>query len=473
MKFEPYDYQKYAVEKIISTPYIALWLDMGLGKTVITLTAILDLLFNRFLISRILIVAPKKVAENTWQAEIQKWDHTRDTLRYSTVLGTQKQRIKALHTPASVYIINRENIPWLVEYYKNSWPFDMVVLDEASSFKNPQAKRFKALKCVRTRISRIVELTGTPSPNGFIDLWAQIFLLDGGTRLGRNITAYREHWFTPDKRNREQIFSYKVRKGADVEIKSILADICISMKAEDYISLPELINVDVPIQLDSSARKAYDTIERTMLLNVDETTIEAVSAGALYGKLLQLCNGAMYSEAPQFVEIHSCKLSALVETVEALNGEHAVIFYSFQHDAVRIKKALEPLKLNIVKYEDKRQEADWNARKIDILLAHPASVAYGLNLQQGGHHCIWYGVNASLELTLQANKRLHRQGQTQPVIIHRLYIEDSVEVEAIESLKDKTHAENALLNSVRARVEKIKSKRQSDTTNRKEPYNGE
>lgn len=455
-QYTPYTYQKYATDKIIALNYLALWLDMGLGKTVITLTAILDLLFNRFLVSKVLIVAPKSVAMNTWQAEIEKWDHTKNALKYSTVLGSRAKRIKALNTPASIYIINRENIPWLVDYYRNSWPFDMVVLDEASSFKNPQAKRFKALKSIRPKISRLVELTGTPSPNSMIDLWSQVFLLDGGQRLGRSISSYRDRWFAPDKRNREQIFTYKVRSGADVEIKHVLADICISMKAEDYISLPELISVDVPIKLDSDAKKSYDTIERTMLLNIDETTIEAVSAGALYGKLLQLCNGAIYDENRQVVEVHKCKLAALAEVVEALNGEHAIIYYSFQHDVPRIKNALAPLKLNVVKFVDKRQEQDWNAGKIDILLAHPASVAYGLNLQQGGHHCIWYGVNGSLELTLQANKRLHRQGQTQPVIVHRLYVDDSVETDAIKNLADKDTAERALLESVRARIERIK-----------------
>lgn len=456
MKFEPHNYQQYAINKIIELPNVALWLDMGLGKTAISLTAIKDLLFNRFLVFKVLIVAPKKVAENTWQAEIEKWDHTKDSLRYSTVLGTPAKRIKALNTPASIYIINRENLIWLVNYYKNRWPFDMVILDESSSFKNPQAKRFKALKCVRSRISRIVELTGTPSPNGLTDLWAQIFLLDGGQRLGKTIGSYRERWFVPDKRNREQIFSYKVKNGSDVEIKNILSDICISMKAEDYIELPEVINVDVPIKLDPTAKKAYSTIERTMLLQVDETTIEAVTASALYNKLLQLCNGAMYDEYHQYVEIHDCKLTTLYEYVEALNGEHAIIYYSFQHDLDRIIKILEPLQLRIVKYKDKQQELDWNAGKIDILLAHPASVAYGLNLQDGGHHIAWFGLNNSLELTLQANKRLHRQGQKFPVIVHRFYIEDSIEEDVSRNLESKDNSEQALLNSVRAYIEKVK-----------------
>ncbi|MCM1577818.1 MAG: DEAD/DEAH box helicase [Ruminococcus sp.] len=461
MKFVPHKYQQYAIDKIIELPFLALWLDMGLGKTIITLTALLDLLFNRFLVSKVLIVAPKKVAENTWQAEIAKWDHTNGVLRYSTVLGSRVQRLKALNTPASLYIINRENIPWLVDHYRNSWPFDMVVLDEASSFKNHQSKRFKALKCVRPKIRRLVELTGTPSPEGHTDLWAQIFLLDGGQRLGRNITSYRERWFTPDKRNRDVIFSYKIRTGADVEIKSILADICISMKAEDYIELPDIITKDITVKLDNTARKNYETIERTMLLNVDQTTIEAVTAGALYGKLLQLCNGAMYTENHDFVTLHDCKLKALTETVEALNGEHAIIYYSFQHDAERIIKALAPLKLRVEKFSGKQQELNWNAGKTDILLAHPASIAYGLNLQDGGRYCIWYGVNSSLELTLQANKRLHRQGQQKPVVVMRLIIEDSIEEEAVKKLADKDAAENALLESVKARIETIQAHERS------------
>lgn len=460
MRFEPHNYQQYAINKIIEQPNVALWLDMGLGKTVITLTAIKDLLFNRFLIFKVLIIAPKKVAENTWQAEIEKWDHTKGSLRYSTVLGTPAKRVKALNTPASIYIINRENIQWLVNYYKNSWPFDMVILDESSSFKNHTAKRFKALKCVRSRISRIVELTGTPSPNGMTDLWAQIFLLDGGQRLGKTIGSYRERWFIPDKRNREQIFSYKVKNGSDTEIKNILSDICISMRAEDYIELPEIINVDVPIKLDPAAKKAYDTIERTMLLQVDETTIEAVTASALYNKLLQLCNGAMYDEYHNYVEIHDCKLTALYEYVEALNGEHAIIYYLFQHDLERIQKVLEPLNLRVVKYKDKQQEIDWEAGKIDILLAHPASIAYGLNLQHGGHHIAWFGLNSSLELTLQGNKRLHRQGQEFPVIVHRFYTEDSVEEDVSKNLETKDTDEQALLNSVKARIGKVKRSEQ-------------
>ena len=351
MQFKPHPYQAYAKDFILNTPYSALWLDMGLGKTIITLSAIQELIYDRFQISKVLIIAPKKVAESTWQREIAKWDHL-NLLTYSTILGSVKKRTKAVHTPASVYIINRENVCWLVENFKFAWPFDMVVIDEASSFKNHQSKRFKALRLIRPKIKRLVELTGTPSPNGLIDLWAQIYLLDQGQRLGKGIGYFRDHWFVPDKRNREQIFTYKPKDGAEISIKEALSDVVISMKSEDYLDLPDVINIDVPVILSPEARKSYDTIEQTMLLEVDENTvIEAATRTSLYSKLLQLANGAVYDENRTAVPVHECKLEALRELVESLNGQHALLFYSFRHDIERIRKILKPLNLNIEEYQ--------------------------------------------------------------------------------------------------------------------------
>ncbi|MGN0667510.1 MAG: DEAD/DEAH box helicase [Huintestinicola sp.] len=458
MKYEPHPYQAYAKDFLLHTPFSALWLDMGLGKTIITLTAIQELMYDRFEVQKVLIIAPKKVAETTWQKEVKKWDHLQ-LLSCSTILGSEKKRIRAINAPASIYIINRENVCWLVENYKYNWPFDMIVIDEASSFKNHQAKRFKALRMIRPKLRRLVELTGTPSPNGLIDLWAQIYLIDQGQRLGKGIGYFREHWFLPDKRNREQIFTYKPKDGAEVDIKEALSDVVISMKSEDYLDLPDVINIDVPVILSPEARKSYDTIEQTMLLQVDEETIiEATTRASLYNKLLQLANGAVYNEEHVAVEVHDCKLEALRELVESLNGQHALLFYSFRHDIPRIYAALKSLGLRIEEYKGPQQEEDWNAGKIDILLTHPASTAYGLNLQYGGHHIVWFGKNPSLELTLQANKRLHRQGQKEPVIIHNLIVENSSEEDVVKSLEDKDNMETALINSLKVRIEQAKKR---------------
>jgi SNF2 family DNA or RNA helicase len=339
MKFKPYAYQRYNIERVITDNALALWLDMGLGKTVITLTAVNDLKYNRFEVSRCLVIAPKKVAQGTWSNEAAKWDHLKN-LRVNTVLGTATQRVRALNTPGDVWVINRENVSWLVDYYKNSWPFDMVVIDEASSFKNHKAKRVKALTWVRHGIKKIIELTGTPAQNGLPDLWAQIYLLDEGQRLGKRITHYRDRFLEPDARDGHQVFSYKPKPGARETIYQLLSDICVSMKAEDYLELPECIAVDVPVILDDDARKAYKTLEKQMLLEVDEKTIDAGSAAVLGNKLLQLCNGAVYDGNKNAVEIHNCKIEAFQELIEGLNGQPVLVFYNFQHDLARIKKAL-------------------------------------------------------------------------------------------------------------------------------------
>lgn len=455
MKFIPHAYQKYCINRTIVDNALALLLDMGLGKTVITLTAINDLKYNRFAINKALVIAPKKVAEATWSKEAAKWDHLQ-MLRIVPVLGTATKRVKALNTPADIYVINRENVPWLVEYYRNAWPFDMVVADEFSSFKSHDAKRFKSLSWVRNHITRFIGLTGTPAPNGLLDLWAQVFLLDGGQRLEKKYSHYREKYFEADQRDRERVYSYAPKPGADEIIREKISDICVSMKAEDYLDLPDCIIVDVPVILDAKAQAAYEKLEREMLLEVDEATIDAGSAAVLTNKLLQLCNGAVYGENREIVEIHDCKIEVLLERIEGLNGQSALVFYNFQHDLARIKKALSSSKLKVRELKGPQDEEDWNNRKIDILLAHPASCAYGLNLQQGGHHIIWFGHNWSLELYQQANKRLHRQGQAEPVFIHRLAVEGGVDEDVISALEDKCSTQDKLLNALKARIEKYK-----------------
>lgn len=454
--YKPHNYQEYCINRIIADHAIGLFLDMGLGKTSITLMAIKRLKYEYFCVRKVLIIAPKKVAESTWSKEAAKWKQLKD-LRFSFVLGTAAQRIKALQATADIYMINRENTQWLVEYFGHNWPFDMVVIDESSSFKNHQAKRFKALKLVRSKITRIVELTGTPNPRSLLDLWAQLFLLDSGKRLGRTITSYRDAYFTPDKRSRTTIFSYAPKPGADEEIYSRISDICISMKAEDYLELPELIYEDIPVMLDPAAQKAYTRLERDTLLQVDdESIITAGTAAVLRQKLLQLCNGAVYDEDGNVVEVHDCKMEALLETVEQLNGQHAIICYNFKHDRERLQKALKATHLRVEVYEGRQQEEDWNAGNIDLLLVQPASCGYGLNLQEGGHHIIWFGLNDSLELYQQTNKRLHRQGQPYPVIVHHLLVQGGTDEDVIKALGGKADAQDCLLEALKVRIRQAK-----------------
>lgn len=428
---------------------------LRLGKTVITLTAINDLKYNRFAVNKVLVIAPKKVAQGTWTNEAMKWDHL-NLLRFSVCLGSQAKRIKALNKPADVYIINRDNVVWLVDYYKNSWPFDMVVIDESSSFKNHQSKRFKALKQIRPHIKRQVQLTGTPSPNGLLDIWAQIYLLDGGERLGKQITGFRERYFEPDQRNRERIFSYAAKDGADQKIHSLIKDIVVSMKASDYIELPAVTYNSVPVVLDDKAKKAYTKLEKEMLLEVDEAEITAASAAVLGNKLLQLCNGAVYDESRNIIDIHNNKMEAFLELIEALNGSPALIFYNFQHDKIRIQKALEKKNLIVRELKTAEDERDWNNKEIDVLLAHPASAGYGLNLQQGGNHIIWFGLNWNLELYQQANARLARQGQKEKVFIHRLTVLGGMDENVEDALKGKAATQESLLTALKARIEKVK-----------------
>ncbi|MBR1760907.1 MAG: DEAD/DEAH box helicase [Schwartzia sp.] len=458
MIFRPYPYQQFCIDSIVYNKAVGLLLDMGLGKTVITLSAIRELRYNRWEVSKPLIIAPKKVAEATWTAEAKKWEHLK-MLRVVPVLGSAQRRLCALATPADVYVTNRENTQWLVEHFKNAWPFDMVILDESSSFKNSQSKRFKALRLVRSRIKRIVELTGTPASNGLEDLWAQIYLLDGGARLGTTLGAYRDKYFLPGRRNQMTVFDYKPKEGSFEMIKQAISDICISMKASDYLTLPQVMYNDIPVALDAKAVKAYKELETELLLQVDEETITAGSAGVLTGKLLQLCNGAIYSEDRTPVPIHDCKVDAFLELVERLNGQHALVFYNFQHDRDRLLEALAKTGLRVRVYSQAKDENDWNTGKIDILLAHPASCGYGLNLQQGGHHAIWFGLTWSLEQYEQANKRLHRQGQEHPVIIHHLIVQNGMDESVIEALKNKGDMQNALMLALKAKITQLKKGR--------------
>lgn len=458
MEFKPYNYQTYCINRIIADDKLALFLDMGLGKTAITLTAVNELCCNRFEVSQVLVIAPKRVAESTWAAEAQKWDETKH-LRVSVVLGSKKKRLEALAKPAQIYVINRENVVWLVEHYKSKWPFDMVVIDEMSSFKNHQAKRFKALTWVRPYMNRVIGLTGTPAPNGLIDLWAQMYLLDQGARLGKRITNYRQQYFYPGASNGHIVYEYKEKQGAEEAIQEAISDICVSMKSEDYIDLPQCVVVDTPVQLDPKSLKAYRTLEQSMLLEFNEETIDAGSAAALSSKLLQLCNGAVYTEENgdrRTVVVHDAKLEMLAELVESLNGQHALVFYEFRHDIDRIRQALKGLAARIELLNDKTM-ADWNKGDVDILLAHPASCAYGLNLQQGGHHVIWFGLNWSLELYQQANKRLHRQGQKERVIVHRLLVNGSLDEDVAKALEGKKDTQEAILDALKARIRKAKA----------------
>lgn len=453
--YNPYPYQKYAQDRIIDTPAIGLFLDMGLGKTVITLTALNELKFWHWAVNKILIIAPKKVAEDTWQLEARKWKHLQH-LRVVAVLGSAAERVAALQTPADIYVINRENTQWLVEHFGPRWPFDTVVLDESSSFKNHQAKRFRALRSVRPKINRLIELTGTPNPHGLMDLWSQVFLLDGGQRLGRTISVYRDLYFVPDKRNRTTIFSYAPKDGAESEIHKRISDICISMKSEDYLDLPEMVYEDIPVVLDDKALRAYQRLERDAILQVDEETITANTAAGLSGKLLQLCNGAVYDEDHNVIPVHDCKIEAFMETVEGLHGQHALVCYYFNHDRDRLLQKLSQTNLRVRVYKDTQDKYDWNAGLIDLMLIHPASCGYGLNLQEGGHHIIWYGLTWNLEEYQQANKRLHRQGQAHPVIVHHLLVRGGRDEDVIESLECKDDVQESLLQSLKVRIKGVK-----------------
>ena len=462
MQYIPHDYQAYCIQRVVEDPTVGLFLRPGLGKTVITLSAVNILKYFRWQVAKVLVVAPKKVAEATWSKEAAKWDHLQH-LRVSTVLGSASKRIKALNTPADVYVINRENFEWLVDYYQQAWPFDMVVFDESTSFKNPQSKRFKAAKRIRRFIKKVVLLTGTPSSKGLIDLWAQVHLLDGGARLGPTLSAYRERYFDPDQRSRTQIFSYKAKDGAESAVLTVISDICISMKAEDYLQLPDFIQHEIPVMLDPKAKKAYDQFERDLLLEVDEDIITAGTAGVLVGKLLQFCNGAVYGNDGKVVPVHDCKLEAYTELLEQLNGEHCLTFYGYQHDKDRILERLEKYnrgradKLRVRVYKGVEDEEAWNAGEVDVLLVHPASCAYGLNLQAGGRHVVWYGLNWSFELNDQGNCRLYRQGSPyEKVFVHYLIVQGCEDEDVMATIRDRADTHEAVMRALKARIRKVK-----------------
>lgn len=422
----------------------------------ITLTAINELKFYRFQVCKVLVIAPKKVAEGTWQKECQKWDHLQH-LQISTVLGSEKKRMAALNAAADIYVINRENVTWLVDLYRDQWPFDMVVVDEFSSFKSHSAKRFKSLAAIRPHVSRFVGLTGTPSPNGLMDLWSELYLLDGGERLEKRFGAFRERYFRPGRSNGYVVYEYLPRKGSREAILNKISDICISMKADDYLTLPDCIDNEVPVVLDNQARKAYNTLERQMVLELEDDDLTVTSAAALSNKLLQLANGALYDAEGNVHEIHSAKIDALMELLESLNGKPALLFYSFQHDKWRILTALTKTKLRVRLLESVADQDAWNAGEVDVLLAHPASCAYGLNLQQGGNHIVWFGLPWNYEQYVQANKRLHRQGQTEKVIVHHLVVQDSRDEDVMKALGKKEKAQDYVLESLKARIEKYRS----------------
>lgn len=426
------------------------------GKTIITLSAIQRLKYDMFQVRKVLVIAPKKVAEATWTNEAAKWAHLQH-LRLSTVLGSEKERLAALQQPADIYVINRDNVIWLVNHYRNAWPFDMVVIDELSSFKNPSAKRFRALRAMLPHIRRVVGLTGTPAPNGITDLWSQIYLLDRGQRLGRTLTWYRQQYFTHNAYTHE----YKPLPGAEEAVQDQIRDISISLKAEDYLQMPELITDDIPVQLDTAAQARYRALERQMLLELPEGIISAGSAAVLTGKLLQMCSGAVYLDEAegQSAFQHDCKLDALMELVEGLDGAPALLFYGYKHEIPRLLAALRKLKqgLRVRVYEGSQDADAWNAGQVDILLAHPASCAYGLNLQQGGHHVIWYTLTWSLELYLQANARLHRQGQQRPVIVHRLITQGGMDEAVAAALSGKEDIQAALMCALKAKIDEVRT----------------
>ena len=448
-----HNYQTFAVQHIIDHPGAGLLLDMGLGKTVSTLTAIKKLMDEYLEVNKVLIIAPKRVAESTWCDEIDKWEHLHG-LTVSKIIGNQKQRKAALKATADIYTIKRENVVWLVSHLQGYWPFDMVVIDELSSFKSSKSARFRALRLVRPKTNRVVGLTGTPAPNGLIDLWSQIYLLDMGERLGKTITGYRTKYFRPGRTNGQIVFDYKLNNGSEEAIYKQIGDICISMKAEDYLQLPERIDRTVDVHLSEKLTEQYSEFEKEQVLALEneDGDISAVNAAALSNKLLQFSNGAIYDSDRNVHEIHSEKLEALEEIVEAANGQPVLVFYSFRHDVSRIMKKLKSFHpKEIGGPEDIKA---WNDGSLPLLLAHPASAGHGLNLQGGGHIIVWFGLPWSSELYQQANARLYRQGQNKPVIIHHLIAKGTMDEDVMKALANKIDKQDALMQAVKARIRK-------------------
>lgn len=445
MKYNPHDYQKYATKFIITHPISAILLDCGMGKSSITLNAINQLMYDYFEVSKLLVICPLRVA-NTWVDEIAKWDEFNHII-YSLVIGSETERLRALNSKADIYIINRENVDWLINKSGFPFDFDMVVIDELSSFKSVAAKRFKSLLKVRPKVKRIVGLTGTPSSNGLMDLWAEFKILDMGERLGRYITHYRNNFFIPDKRNQQMIFSYKPRPGAEDAIYRLISDITISMKSADFLKMPECIMNEVRVELSEKERSVYDKLRQEMVISLGEEEIDASNAATLSGKLLQMANGAIYNEEKSVFHIHNRKLDALEDLIEGANGKPVLVAYWYKHDLDRIKKSFK-----VREIKTSKDINDWNNGKIPIAIIHPASAGHGLNLQSGGSTLIWFGLTWSLELYQQTNARLWRQGQKSTVVIHHIISKDTIDEDVMKALKLKEKTQTALINAVKARI---------------------
>lgn len=458
MKFVPHEYQSYCAEYIKTHPIAALFLDMGLGKTIITLTAINDLMLNSFEVSKVLIIAPLRVARDTWPSEVEKWDHLTH-LTISVIVGDQKTRIGALTHPAHIYVINRETIKWLIDYYEKNgmrWNFDMVVIDELSSFKNHQSQRFKYLRKVRPFVKRFVGLTGTPTSNGLMDLWAEIGILDGGERLGKFIGGYREAYFKPSSMNPNTgiVYQYVPRDGAEEQIYEKISDIAISMKALDYLDMPKCIVTRHEVQMSRQEKKLYHMLAKELIIPLEDGDIDAANAASLSGKLLQMANGAVYDENANARAIHQRKLEKLEDLIEAANGQNVLIAYWFKHDRKRIEEYLSNLGYHPRHIKNSQDIKDWNDGKIPVALIHPASAGHGLNIQQGGHILIWFGLTWSLELYQQTNARLWRQGQTEVVTIHHIITKDTVDEDVMAALEAKDVTQEKLIAAVKARIGK-------------------
>ena len=442
MEYKPYEYQKYAKDFILNHDISALMLDMGLGKTVITLTAIRELIIKGK-VNKVLVIAPLRVARSTWPSEIAKWEHLKD-LSYSIAVGTEKERNTALNKNVDIHIINRENVVWLVENYP--FDYDMVIIDELSSFKSYTAKRFKALLKVRRNVKRIVGLTGTPGD--LMNLWAEFRLLDFGERLGRYITQYRDNYFVPDKRNAQVIFTYKIKPGAEEVIYKKIADITMSMKAVDYLDMPEKITNVVKVELDREEWNTYEALKDEMVVNLTDTeTIDAMNAAVLSGKLLQMANGAIYNDDHQVVRLHDKKLDALEDLIEEACDKPVLVAYWFKHDKDRIAKRF---KVREIKSDEDIR--DWNSGKVPIAIIHPASAGHGLNLQAGGSILVWFGLTWSLELYEQTNARLWRQGQKETVVIHHIVTKDTIDEDVLQALARKDRTQSALINAVKVNL---------------------
>ena len=456
MKYKPHQYQEYATQRILDTNYIALLLEMGLGKTVSTLTAI-DLLLNDYYdANRVLVIAPLRVADDTWAREVEKWDHLQH-LRISRVLGSAEQRRKALKFDADIYVINRENVEWLVGELGTQWDFDTVVIDELSSFKNGQSKRFRALRRVRPMMKRVIGLTGTPAPNSLMDLWPEIYLLDQGERLGKTITGYRERYFTPGARSGHVVYEWREKQEAEQRIYEAIGDIAVSMKAEDWLELPERIDRVVPIKLDEKSRELYRKLEKDLLLPYQDADVVAQTAAVLSNKLLQMASGAVYDEERGVKLIHDAKLDALEDIIEAAQGKPIMVFYNFKHSLSRIKDRF-PQTQTLRKGKEGNQDiADWNGDKIPLLLLHPKSAGHGLNLQESScQTVVWYDQIWSLEEDQQANARVHRQGQMRRIVVMRLVAEGTMDEDAVEALERKAAGQDALMDAVKARIERVR-----------------